>query len=149
MFIINFIKFNLFYLRGNTRMTKKVEKSQFREFFFVKTNSLHELLSLYIRSTFTKLLKKNSLNNINICSLNAHWHAPRLKKHKCTDARAASERELWESIVYLCNVVKITKVSKFTKNIYDFIGQQLVNLLTFVIFTTLDTQSTPKNNFFF
>jgi len=37
----------------------------------VKTNSLYELLSLYVRSTYNyKIIKKkNSLNNINICTL--------------------------------------------------------------------------------
>jgi len=105
--------FKLFWLRGNTGVTAK--KRQFSWIFFVKTNSLYELLSLYmyILSTYIyEIIKKNSLNNINICSLSARWCALRLKKHGCTGARASSERELWNKFFFILKYINV--VSWFT-----------------------------------
>lgn len=98
-------------LRGNTRATAE-KKGYYREFFF-KTNSLYELLSLYIRSTYIyEIIKKNSLNNINIysprCSLMCTSSE---KRWWSTGARAASERELWNKFFFLYFIKYMSVVS--------------------------------------
>jgi len=63
-------------LRGNITVTAKKKKTIFMN-FFVKINSLYDyciiIVFIYLKYIHSRSYYKNSLNNINISSLRAHW----------------------------------------------------------------------------